>query len=33
VNWREGFGALRLTLWSEVDGRMVRFADAANSAV
>jgi omega-6 fatty acid desaturase (delta-12 desaturase) len=27
VNWREGFKALRLTLWNEADGRMVRFAD------
>jgi acyl-lipid omega-6 desaturase (Delta-12 desaturase) len=27
VNWQEGFRALRLTLWNETDGRMIRFAD------
>jgi omega-6 fatty acid desaturase (delta-12 desaturase) len=32
VGWREGFQALRLTLWHETDGRMVRFADARKSA-
>jgi omega-6 fatty acid desaturase (delta-12 desaturase) len=28
VSWRDGFRALRLTLWDETDQRIVRFADA-----
>jgi omega-6 fatty acid desaturase (delta-12 desaturase) len=33
VNWRDGFQALRLTLWDEAAQRMVRFSDAAGAAV